>query len=137
LGAPDSVTLLVEQATPPVLVAEALGDHTSVVFVVVGERVLGIVPLDTVPSVTVTTESPLTVDIVIVALNTVDLPDPRYALLFESPKFTDPTFTVLKQVFDVHTVKVVEVVPNALESLTYTLVDDPLKPDSSELADIV
>jgi hypothetical protein len=63
-----SETAVVEHAVlEAVLVAEALGVHTSVVVVEVGLRAYG-VPLDTVPSVTVTTESPLTVDMDIVAL---------------------------------------------------------------------
>jgi hypothetical protein len=74
-GAPDSVTALVEQAVPPVLFADELGVQTSVVCVLVGESALGAVPLKRVPRVTVTTDTLLTVDIVIVALRTLVVPD--------------------------------------------------------------
>jgi hypothetical protein len=68
LGPLASLTAVVEQAELlAVLVADALGVHTKVFVVVVGLSAYT-VPLDTVPSVTVTTESPLTVDMVIVAL---------------------------------------------------------------------
>jgi hypothetical protein len=71
----DSVTTPVVQARPPgEFVAEELGVQTRVVLVKVGESAV-IVPLANVPSVTVTTDSPLTVDISMVAL--------KYAVLLE------------------------------------------------------
>jgi hypothetical protein len=64
----------VEQAVPvAVPVADALGVHTSVVWVVVGFKG-DTVPLTVEPSTTVTTDSPLTVDIDMVALYTTVFP---------------------------------------------------------------
>ena len=90
------------------------------------------------PSVIVTTELLLTVDIVMVALRMVCEDDPIYALELVSPRFTLPRFTAVRQLLDVQTVSVVE--PCDLESSTSTGTDGsgvPLQPDRIELGFIV
>ena len=74
-GAADWVTAPVAQAMPPEeLVAEALGVQTIVVLLAAGKMAFT-VPETTVPNVTVTIDSPLTVDITMVAF-IVTVPNP-------------------------------------------------------------
>ncbi len=60
------MTLVVRHAVPPEFVADALGVQVKVVVEVLGLSAETVVEPDSLPRVTTTWESPLTVDMVIV-----------------------------------------------------------------------